>query len=80
MSTQAPLAERTIGDYLETLGSSQPAPGGGSVAGLVGALAAGLGQMVISLTVKGGDNPNLEGHYSLSGNVNRILTDICRGR
>jgi formiminotetrahydrofolate cyclodeaminase len=67
MSTQVPLAERTIGDYLETLGSSRPAPGGGSVAGLVGALAAGLGQMVISLTVKGGDNRNLEGNYSLLG-------------
>lgn len=50
MTGLPPLAERTIGDYLDRLGSSDPAPGGGSVAGLVGALAAGLGQMVIALT------------------------------
>ncbi len=44
------LESRTIGSYLDALASSEPAPGGGSVAGLVGALAAGLAQMVISLT------------------------------
>jgi methenyltetrahydrofolate cyclohydrolase len=44
------LESRTIGTYLDALASSAPAPGGGSVAGLVGALAAGLAQMVISLT------------------------------
>lgn len=44
------LESRTIGDYLDALASSAPAPGGGSVAGLVGALAAGLGEMVVSLT------------------------------
>src|SRR5699024_3808970 len=32
------------------LASSEPSPGGGSVAGLVSALAAGLGGMVASLT------------------------------
>lgn len=46
----APIASRTIGDYLAALGSSDPTPGGGSVAGVVGALGAGLGLMVISLT------------------------------
>lgn len=45
-----PIASRTIGDYLETLGSSDPTPGGGSVGGVIGALGAGLGLMVISLT------------------------------
>lgn len=44
------IDNRTIGTYLDALASSQPAPGGGSVAGLVGALAAGLGEMVVSLT------------------------------
>jgi len=42
--------DRTIGHYLETLAAPTPAPGGGSVAGLVGALAASLGQMVANLT------------------------------
>lgn len=44
------MEARSIGDYLDALASSAPAPGGGSVAGLVGALAAGLGEMVVSLT------------------------------
>lgn len=44
------MEARSIGSYLDALASSDPAPGGGSVAGLVGALAAGLAEMVISLT------------------------------
>lgn len=44
------ITARTIGHYLETLGSSDPTPGGGSAAGLIGALGASLGLMVISLT------------------------------
>lgn len=67
MTDQAPLAHRTIGDYLERLGSSDPAPGGGSVAGLTGALAAGLGQMVVSLTLKGGDHSALTEHVETLG-------------
>lgn len=53
--SESPIAERMIGTYLDTLASSAPAPGGGSVAGLVGALAAALGQMVISLTDRESD-------------------------
>lgn len=45
-----PIRERTLGGYLEALAAPHPAPGGGSVAGLTGALAAALGQMVVSLT------------------------------
>lgn len=44
------LASRTIRQYLSTLASSEPTPGGGSVAGLVGALGASLGLMVLSVT------------------------------
>lgn len=44
------ITSRTIGRYLETLSSSDPTPGGGSVAGVIGALGAGLALMVISLT------------------------------
>lgn len=45
-----PIADRTIGSYLETLASSAPTPGGGSVAGVIGALGCSLGRMVIALT------------------------------
>ncbi len=67
MTDHAQLAERTIGAYLEKLSSSDPAPGGGSVAGLVGALAAGLGQMVVSLTLKGGNHAPLADHVETLG-------------
>jgi len=75
MTDHAPLAERTIGDYLRTLGSSDPAPGGGSVAGLVGALAAGLGQMVVSLTRKDGSSGSLKEQLeSLAAARDSLLT------
>ena len=45
-----PIRERSLGAYLDALSAPHPAPGGGSVAGLTGALAAALGQMVIHLT------------------------------
>ena len=57
MTALPSLTDRTIGEYLNTLGSSTPAPGGGSVAGLIGALAAALGQMVANVSAKGSDDP-----------------------
>jgi methenyltetrahydrofolate cyclohydrolase len=50
------MAMRTIGDYLDMVASDAPAPGGGSVAGVVGALAAALGEMVVNLTADGPDD------------------------
>lgn len=47
---QEAVSERTIGAYTEALAGEQPAPGGGSAAGVVGALAACLAEMVASLT------------------------------
>ncbi|MCL1991875.1 MAG: cyclodeaminase/cyclohydrolase family protein [Spirochaetes bacterium] len=44
------LVDRTISGFAEILASSEPAPGGGSVAALEGALAAALVEMVCSLT------------------------------
>lgn len=44
------LEARTIGAYLDMVASDAPSPGGGSVAGVVGALGAALGEMVVSLT------------------------------
>lgn len=44
------LISKTIEDFNDTLASDAPAPGGGSVAALCGALSASLGTMVTNLT------------------------------
>lgn len=49
----AAITERSIHDYLAVLAAREPTPGGGSVAALVGALAAGLGAMVANFTIGG---------------------------
>lgn len=41
---------RTLDGYLYAVASAAPAPGGGSVAAIVGALGAALGEMVVNLT------------------------------
>jgi len=45
------LADKTLRTFLDELASSAPAPGGGSVAALSGALAAALVSMVCNLTL-----------------------------
>lgn len=45
------ILEMSLEEFLRELGSSSPAPGGGSVAALAGALAAALCRMVSALTV-----------------------------
>lgn len=45
------LTELTIKEFLEKLASGSPVPGGGSVAALSAALAAGLTEMVANLTI-----------------------------
>lgn len=67
------LSSRNLGEYLDALGGEQPAPGGGSAAGLVGALAACLAEMLASLT----RNPSpelLEAKATLQNLRQRALT------
>src|SRR5438105_13444701 len=45
------ILELSVGELLERLGSSEPAPGGGAAAALAGALGAALVQMTASLTI-----------------------------
>jgi glutamate formiminotransferase/formiminotetrahydrofolate cyclodeaminase len=45
------LLQMTVDDFLSELASASPAPGGGSVAALAGALAAALAAMVTRLTI-----------------------------
>lgn len=45
------LLDNTVGQFLDQLASNAPTPGGGSVAALTGAMAAGLVTMVCDLTI-----------------------------
>lgn len=60
-----PLATQSIGGFLADLASSAPTPGGGSVAALSGAMAAGLVSMVCALTI--GKKPYAEFDAELRG-------------
>ena len=52
--TRMPTAQLTVAALLESLAADTPAPGGGSVAALSGALGAALGAMVCRLTATRG--------------------------
>lgn len=58
----APLADMTVKAFADELSSNSPAPGGGSVAALSGALSAGLSSMVAALTY---GKKGYEEHFSL---------------
>src|SRR4051812_9321341 len=45
------LLDKTVSQFLDELASSNPTPGGGSVAALTGAMSAGLVTMVCDLTI-----------------------------
>lgn len=45
------LVQRSVEDFLTELASDSPAPGGGTIAALVGSFAAGLGMMACRLTI-----------------------------
>ncbi|MCP4676184.1 MAG: glutamate formimidoyltransferase, partial [Deltaproteobacteria bacterium] len=51
VAEERPLITHTVEGFTDELSRNSPAPGGGSVAAMVGALAAGLSAMVANLTV-----------------------------
>ncbi len=65
MTSPSPVTfmDRSIGEYLAALSSGAPTPGGGSAAGLAGALGCSLGEMVCRL--------------SLAREANDELTDLA---
>ncbi|MCB9848417.1 MAG: cyclodeaminase/cyclohydrolase family protein [Phycisphaeraceae bacterium] len=55
-----PIASMTCAGFLEALASKAPTPGGGAVAGLIGATAAALGEMVAVYSLGRSDDDETE--------------------
>jgi formiminotetrahydrofolate cyclodeaminase len=67
-------ATTTIGQFLDAAAARQPAPGGGSVTALVGALAASMGEMVVNYSV---GKKGLEAHQD---ELRAALGELTRAR
>jgi len=67
-----PIVARTLSRFLHEVGAKQPAPGGGAVAGVAGALASSLGRMVAAYSV---GKKGLEGERAT---IERIERDLGR--
>ncbi len=65
---RGPLAKMTVADFADELSTDSPAPGGGSVAALAGALAAGLAAMVANLSV------GKKGYESVASELRDVAT------
>lgn len=64
----------TLAQFLDGAAAKQPAPGGGSVTALVGALAAAIGEMVLNYSV---GKKGLEAHHA---ELKSGLTELHRAR
>ena len=64
------FCDESINQFLEELGSDLPAPGGGSVAGLIAAVSAALNSMVYSLTI------GKKSYMSLSGSEKELIANF----
>lgn len=63
-------ASLTIGEFLERTASKDPTPGGGGVAGVTGALAAALGEMVLAFSI---GKKGLEDHQARLADCSRSV-------
>ncbi len=70
--------ESSIKKYLEDLSAKLPAPGGGSVAALVGALAAGLGSMVCNFTIGNEKFASQEETKGVLSMVAGLQEELCK--
>lgn len=64
----------TLNQFLDATSAKQPAPGGGSVAALVGALSAAIGEMVLNYSV---GKKGLEPHQD---EIRSVLAEMHRAR
>lgn len=65
---RGPLVKMAVADFADELSTDSPAPGGGSVAALAGALAAGLAAMVANLSV------GKKGYESVASELRDVAT------
>lgn len=65
-------SDKTCREFVNAVATSEPIPGGGSVAALVGALGASLSTMVASLTV------NNKKYAEVEEEMQRNIQEICR--
>lgn len=70
------LDDLKISEFLEVLGSDTPAPGGGSVAALAGALSASLVTMVSRLSKKATDQSRIQEIVNLSDQLSGELQQL----
>jgi glutamate formiminotransferase/formiminotetrahydrofolate cyclodeaminase len=78
-SPQAPLMSMTAKRFVDEVSSDSPAPGGGSVAALSGALGAALAAMVANLTVgKKGYEASFARMDELSREAQAVKDSLCK--
>ncbi len=70
-----PLISHTVEGFTDELSRNSPAPGGGSVAALAGALAAGLSAMVANLTVGKAGYGKVKGEMIKASDAGQYLKD-----
>jgi len=71
------VAAESVGDFLDQLASSAPAPGGGAAAALTGASAAALVTMVCRVTLKRLPSPALEAVANEADDLRRRLWQLA---
>ncbi len=77
---EAKLCSMKLEDFIDEVGKDSPAPGGGSVAALAGALGAGLGSMVTALTpAKRGYEATLEPLTNRGDKLIQSLESLKKG-
>ena len=76
---EGPLANLTITDFVDEVSRDTPAPGGGSIAALSGALGSALASMVVNLSVgKGEFDPQYDELCQLAVKAQAIKDELVR--
>ncbi len=75
VAKERPLISHTVEGFTDELSRNSPAPGGGSVAALAGALAAGLSAMVANLTVGKAGYGKVKGEMIRAADAGQYLKD-----